>query len=261
MNYEGIILELLSRVQTLEVAVKELQNMAVRSTDSIGTETNSECIHKTNEIAEWREGEEKTDAEQSHLIRTAQVYDYIQNKKEEAKKEGLGFLVLRAGEISKHFGANNRLQVILNAMQKAMDASDTSQGVATMYEVRYNLKQKAEERNMKGTVNNFIIRKGISPQNEFGIREMKVHEGREYCMVYDCYQRCVGVVFKHNENRLVGANGQAEICFFDKYYSELGKWHRMFYGGYQGGERIRYDDLLEEIEKTGKYSYSGYIRP
>ena len=233
MNYEGIILELLSRVQNLEAAVKELQDMAAKPKNGIGTETDCEHIQRTGKIG----------------------------KKEEAKEEGREFLVLRAGEIGKHFGANNRLQVILNAMQKAMGADDISSGSATMYEVRYNLKQKAEGKSMKGTVNNFIISKGISPQNEFGIREMKVYEGREYLMAYDCYGRCVGVVYEHNENRPVSANGQAEICFFDKYYSELGKWHRMFYGGYQGGERIRYSDLLEEIEKAGKYSYSGYIRP
>lgn len=261
MNYEGIILELLSRVQNLEAAVKELQDMAAKSKNGIGTDADCEHIQRAGKIGDWEEEQEKADAEPPLLVRTAQVYDYIQSKKEEAKEEGREFLVLRAGEIGKHFGANNRLQVILNAMQKAMGADDISSGSATMYEVRYNLKQKAEGKNMKGTVNNFIISKGISPQNEFGIREMKVYEGREYLMVYDCYGRCVGVVYEHNENRPVSANGQAEICFFDKYYSELGKWHRMFYGGYQGGERIRYSDLLEEIEKAGKYSYSGYIRP
>lgn len=256
MNYEGIILELLSRVQNLETAVKELQNIAGKPTNGIGTEKDCEYI-KTDRIS----GQVKVDAEQPSLIKTAQVYDYIQSKKDEAKKEGQEFLILRAGEIGKHFGANNRLQVILNAMQKAMGSDDISSGSATMYEVRYYLQQKTAGKNMKGTLNNFIISKGISPQNEFGIREIKVYEGREYLMVYDCYDRCVGVVYKHNENRQVSANGQAEICFFDKYYNELGKWHRMFYGGYQGGERIRYDDLLEEIEKKGVFSYSGYIRP
>ena len=114
---------------------------------------------------------------------------------------------------------------------------------------------------MKGTVNNFVIKRGISPQSESGIREMKVYEGQEYLLAYDASDRCVGVVFKHNESRRVAANGQAEICFFDRYYNELGRWHRMFYGGYQGGERILYDDLEREVECEGSVAYSGYIRP
>ena len=144
MNYEGIILELLSRVQNLEEAVKELQDMAAKPKNGIGTETDCERIQRAGKIGDWEEEQEKADAEPPLLVRTAQVYDYIQSKKEEAKKEGREFLVLRAGEIGKHFGANNRLQVILNAMQKAMGADDISSGSATMYEVRYNLKQKAE---------------------------------------------------------------------------------------------------------------------
>lgn len=115
--------------------------------------------------------------------------------------------------------------------------------------------------NSKGCVNNFIIRYDVSPQNEKGIREMNVYAGEKYLMVYDAGSNCVGVVFEHFENRPVAANGQAEICFFNQYYNNYGRWHRMFYGGYQSGERIIYGDLAEEVAKEGEFRYAGYIRP
>ena len=115
--------------------------------------------------------------------------------------------------------------------------------------------------NTKGTVNNFIVRYAVSPQNENGIREMNVRAGEKYLMVYDAGCNCVGVVFKHFENRPVPANGQAEICFFNQYYNSYGRWHRMFYGGHQSGERIKYSDLVKEVASKGEYRYAGYIRP
>lgn len=115
--------------------------------------------------------------------------------------------------------------------------------------------------NSKGSVNNFIIRYDVSPQNEKGIREMNVYAGEKYLMVYDAGSNCVGVVFEHFENRPVAANGQAEICFFKQYYNNYGRWHRMFYSGYQSGERILYGDLAEEVAKEGEFRYAGYIRP
>lgn len=115
--------------------------------------------------------------------------------------------------------------------------------------------------NSKGSVNNFIIRYDVSPQNEKGIREMNVYAGEKYLMVYDAGSNCVGVVFEHFENRPVAANGQAEICFFKQYYNNYGRWHRMFYSGYQSGERILYGDLAEEVAKKGEFRYAGYIRP
>ncbi len=115
--------------------------------------------------------------------------------------------------------------------------------------------------NSKGRVNNFIIRYDVSPQNEKGIREMNVYAGEKYLMVYDAGSNCVGVVFEHFENRPVAANGQAEICFFKQYYNNYGRWHRMFYSGYQSGERILYGDLAEEVAKEGEFRYAGYIRP
>lgn len=113
----------------------------------------------------------------------------------------------------------------------------------------------------KGAVNNFIVRYAVSPQNENGIREMQVFAGGKYLMVYDAGNNCVGVVFEHYENRPVPANRQAEICFFDQYYNNYGRWHRMFYGGHQSGERIVYSDLVKEVASKGEYRYAGYIRP
>lgn len=140
-----------------------------------------------------------------------------------------------------------------------MRADDVSKGSVSVYKVRYVLKQQQEIKIVKGTINNFIVKKGISPQDERAIREIKVYKGCEYLLAYDAIDRCVGVVFKHNENRRVAVNGQAEICFFDRYYDELGKWHRMFYGGHRRGERILFDDLEREVEREGSVFYSARI--
>lgn len=252
MNYESVLLELLSRVQKLEADMKVLKESGVVR------ETSLEKEKKLKSAAEKSMSENVREAPP---IGTEQVCDHIQEKKEVARLSGEETLELRAGDLARELGISNRLQIVLNAMQKMMGAEDVSEGSATMYTVRYALKQRQEVKSMKGTVNNFVIKKGISPQSESGIREMKVYEGQKYLLAYDASVRCVGVVFKHNESRRVAANGQAEICFFDRYYNELGRWHRMFYGGYQGGERILYDDLEREVECKGSVSYSGYIRP
>ena len=211
MNYESVLLELLSRVQKLEADMKVLKESGVVRETSLETEI------KLKSAAEKSMNENIREAPS---IGTEQVCDHIQEKKEAARLSGEETLELRAGDLARELGISNRLQIVLNAMQKMMGAEDVSEGSATMYTVRYALKQRQEVKSMKGTVNNFVVKRGISPQS-----------------------------------------GQAEICFFDRYYNELGRWHRMFYGGYQGGERILYDDLEREVECEGSVAYSGYIRP
>jgi hypothetical protein len=110
---------------------------------------------------------------------------------------------------------------------------------------------------MKGVENKFVIKKGIVPESLYWGGKLLIHQGEQYPIVYDIYNKCVGVVLEHfNHER--NANGQAEICFFDSYFSDYGKWHRMFYDGHRGGERIKYEQLQTDL-KNGEYTYIGYI--
>ena len=112
----------------------------------------------------------------------------------------------------------------------------------------------------RGEYRKFIIRRGVSPYDKRGIPSMQVHAGQEYLLAYDESDRCVGVIWRHFESRPAAANGQAEICFFDNFTVEFGKWHRMFYGGRQGGARITYEELEKTVCERGEFVYTGYIR-
>lgn len=108
---------------------------------------------------------------------------------------------------------------------------------------------------MRGANNQFLIRMGISPETETKIRELKVYAGQQYVLVYD-KNNCVGVVFEHYEKRGSPANGQAEICFFDRYLNEYGKWHRIFIYG----ERLKYEKLEAILGKQHELIYWGAIK-
>lgn len=247
MNYDRIILELLDRVKTLEEKVNMLQGQSIQQNQPVLNETDD------------------TPAPQEPLVSTQQVLEFISKKKQEAQTIGLDTVTLKAGDIAKELGAVNRIVIIINAMKQAMGEFDriisNVNNNSILFEVCYNLKEKVEVKSMKGMVNTFEIKRGISPQTELAIKELKVYKGEEYILVYDNKGRCVGVVFEHFERRGSPANGQAEICFFDNYYNEFGKWHRMFIGGYQGGERIKYSNFETQIAEHGSYKYSGYIKP
>lgn len=152
MNYESVLLELLSRVQKLEADMKVLKESGVVR------ETSLEKEKKLKSAAEKSMSENVREAPP---IGTEQVCDHIQEKKEVARLSGEETLELRAGDLARELGISNRLQIVLNAMQKMMGAEDVSEGSATMYTVRYALKQRQEVKSMKGTVNNFVIKGGF----------------------------------------------------------------------------------------------------
>ncbi len=244
MNYDRIILELLDRVKKLEEQMEDLSHNVVNN-----VEENSAEIGRKETIG----------------ITTQEVVEYIETRKAQARRNGLSDLTLTAGEIAKELGASNRLVVVVNAMRKAMKMGDeiltnATSNYSIAFEVCYKLSLVVGTVNTRGRVNSFKVRWESSPQNESGIREMKVFAGREYLMVFDEKDNCVGVVFEHFENRGSPANGQAEICFFDQYYLQYGRWHRMFVSGYQGSERIKYTSLESQVNEEGFYQYKGYIK-
>ncbi len=264
MNYDTVILELLTRVQSLERSLKDLEGKE----SVMDGEAYQDILARLCrlEAALGQEGGENSRPDKSEkALSTQQVYSYILQKKREASEAGGKTLVLRAGDIERAFGVSNRIPIVVNAMKQAKAAGDetlsaTQSGYSASFEVRYHLGQEEGNTTMRGRVNQFKVRKGLSPYNESILPTLKVQAGQEYLLVYDIKNRCVGVVYCHSENRPAAANGQAEICFFDCYYAELGRWHRMFCGGYQGGERIAYETLVREVEQHGEFDYSGYIR-
>ena len=75
MNYEKIIVELLSRIQTLEEKVDILMNDTSRETT---TKTHDEIVNNVVKI------------------KTSDIRDYIVLQKKDAKNKGEEFIVLRA---------------------------------------------------------------------------------------------------------------------------------------------------------------------
>lgn len=106
---------------------------------------------------------------------------------------------------------------------------------------------------MKGITNKFMIKNGISP--EYIGSPLYINTGRSCILVFD-NNICVGVVWKHYENRKSDANGQAEIRFFERYRNAYGLWHRMFVNG----QRLSYIQLQSELSGNNEYIYWGDIR-
>lgn len=65
---------------------------------------------------------------------------------------------------------------------------------------------------MKGTVNKFIIKNGISPETIES--PLHIYAGERCILVVDD-NSCVGIVWEHYEKRKAKANGQAEIRFLN----------------------------------------------
>ena len=109
MDYEKIILELLSRIQTLEEKVNVL------------TEKNKEKTITTNDICE-----------------------YINGLKTLAKSEGQSNLVLIAREIHKQLNLKSRFPMVCNAMRQCMNENDIiifqpPKGNSSTLEIDYKL--------------------------------------------------------------------------------------------------------------------------
>ncbi|MCI8612900.1 MAG: hypothetical protein HFE48_04280 [Clostridia bacterium] len=106
---------------------------------------------------------------------------------------------------------------------------------------------------MKGSTNKFIIKNGVCPQ--YIGAPLHINVGALRILVFD-KNACVGVVWKHFENRYSEANGQAEIRFFERYRESYGLWHRMFVNE----QRISYDRLQSALNESNEYIYWAKIK-
>lgn len=123
MNYEKIIVELLSRIQTLEEKVDILMNS------------------KSEETASKAHDEVVCDVVK---VTTKDIRDYIELQKEDAKNKGEEFLVLRASDIHRMNHLKNSMPMVCNAMKQCMGENDivlhtTPSGYSSSLEIKYML--------------------------------------------------------------------------------------------------------------------------
>jgi hypothetical protein len=77
-------------------------------------------------------------------IRTADICDYISQRKEEARQQGAHYIDLVSGDIHNHLSLNSRMPMVCNAMYKMMRTGDevlrtTPSGQSSTIEIRYYL--------------------------------------------------------------------------------------------------------------------------
>ena len=116
MHYDSILLELMSRIQTLEQEVMTLKVM-------ISAQNTTKNRVTTEEIRGW-----------------------IDNLKKQAVEQGKTSLTLRASEVHKELHLKSRYPMVCNAMRQCMEAQDeilheTASGYSSSLEILYHLKQ------------------------------------------------------------------------------------------------------------------------
>lgn len=123
MNYEKVIVELLSRIQTLEEKVDLLM--------SYQSKENTEKTH--DEIVA-----------NVVKVKTKDIRDYIEAQKAEARSRGEEFIVLRASNLHRINKLRNGMPMVCNAMRQCMGENDivlheTPSGYSSSLEIKYLL--------------------------------------------------------------------------------------------------------------------------
>ena len=112
MDYDKIILELLSRIQILEKKVDMLM-------------------------------EEKTSEEKAY-VSTSDICNYINNLKKISKENGKTAIILVARDIHRELNLKSRFPMVCNAMRQCMGENDTilfqpPKGNSSTLEIEYKL--------------------------------------------------------------------------------------------------------------------------
>lgn len=123
MNYEKIIVELLSRIQALEEKVDILMNSNANDT---APKSHEEAVNNVVKI------------------KTSDIRNYILAQKEEAKSKGEEFIVLRASDLHRINRLRNGMPMVCNAMRQCMEEHDivlheTPSGYSSSLEIKYML--------------------------------------------------------------------------------------------------------------------------
>lgn len=116
MNYESVILELLSRIQALEERVSALEGG----------------------------GAPLPGEDRRTKTSTADIRAYIESQKQDAREHGFGTLELRSGDIHRAMGLVSRIPMVCNAMRQCMREGDsilheTPSGMSSTLLIRYGL--------------------------------------------------------------------------------------------------------------------------
>jgi len=123
MNYDTIIIEMLSRIQKLEDEVKQLKG-------SMPTDAS-----------------QNSSAVSFSKVSTADIRNYIEELKYAASDHGDRFLILKANDIHKAMKLRSRLPMVCNAMRQAMSGEDeilheTASGYSSTFEVKYCIDER-----------------------------------------------------------------------------------------------------------------------
>lgn len=111
----------------------------------------------------------------------------------------------------------------------------------------------AEERNHSTVSRGGANKKGNPPNRDKEltvtiVEVLGVARGKVGYLAYDKNNRNVGVVFMSDDKR-TARYGNSELCFYEKYESELGSWRTIkINGGYFLFERLK-----EILSREGKY--------
>ena len=115
MNYEKVILELLSRIQVLEEQVASLMNQQKNETKK-----------------------------EKGKMTTQAIREYIQEIKRQARESGKSSIVLKSGNIHKDLKLKDCMPPVCNAMRQCMEPLDivlhtTNSGNSSTIEIEYKL--------------------------------------------------------------------------------------------------------------------------
>lgn len=129
-NYDKIILELLSRIQTLEEAV----GIKIAEKGSTGG-SEAKALFGQNLAA-------KNLSAQSPKMNTAKIKEYILQKLEAAEREGEPHLDITAGQLHKELNLKNAVPMVCNAIRACMKQGDyvlfrSPSGYSSTLKVRY----------------------------------------------------------------------------------------------------------------------------
>ena len=123
MNYDSVILEMLTRIQALEDKVSALEDL-VSEVPGNGV---------PEQAAPLREGAR---------ISTGEIRAYIRQLLREAAESGEEALVLRSGSIHRALGLSSRMPQVCNAMRQCMREGDrvlfeTPSGYSSTLKIQY----------------------------------------------------------------------------------------------------------------------------
>ena len=130
MNYDSIIIEMLSRIQKLEMEVAELK------------------VRLGDEDA-YFEGEPEEEKSSEKHFSTRDIKDFIEGLKDSAKSNGEKTLTLISGDIHKLLKLRRCMPMVCNAMRQCMNGDDvvvheTPSGQSSTLEIQYDLDKAAE---------------------------------------------------------------------------------------------------------------------